>query len=135
METLIKEVDYPEYPGAELAKFSPIDGKTLAVVDFQGIHLVDIESKKEVLYIAKKGIIALEWSSLETYVISCEKYKEGIKNLNVWDAKTGKLVLEFEWKNTAKEGPRSVKFDPEEKYCARQIGKNIIEVYETGIFD
>ena len=119
IETLVKEEGYPEYPGAELAKFSPINGKTLAVVNFKGINLVDIESKKEVLHIPKKGVIALDWSPLENFVISCEKYKEGQKNLSVWDAKTGNLVLDFEWKNTAKDGPNSVKFDPEEKYCAR----------------
>jgi len=107
------------YPGAELAKFSPLNGKSLAVVDTAGIHLVDVESKKRRLFIERRGIIALEWSPRENFVISCEKQKEGLKNLNVWDANTGQLVIDFEWKNTAKEGPRSVKFDSDEKFCAR----------------
>ena len=49
IETLVKCEGYPTYPGSELAKFSPIDGKTLAVVNWEGINLVDIESKKQVI--------------------------------------------------------------------------------------
>lgn len=66
-----------------------------------------------------------------SYVISCEKMKTNDKNLIVWCAKTGNKVASFEWKNTAKDGPKSIKFNNEEKFCARQIGKNIIEIYEA----
>jgi len=52
----------------------------------------------------------------------------------MWDAKDGKLITAFEWKNTAKDGPRSIKFDGDEKFCARQVGKNVIEIYEAGNF-
>jgi len=72
-ETLIKEEGYPEYLTAEIARFSPIHGQTLAVVDNVGIHLVDIASKKEKLFIQRKNIIALQWSPKESYLISCEK--------------------------------------------------------------
>jgi len=70
---LTKEEGYPEYLTAEIAKFSPIHGQSLAVVDNVGIHLVDIASKQERLFIQRKGIIALEWSPKESYLISCEK--------------------------------------------------------------
>lgn len=133
-ETLIKEEGYPEYPGCELAKFSPINGKTLAVVTVKGIHLVDMESKTERIFIERRGIIALEWSPKERYLISCEKQKEGLKNLNVWDANTGAHVIDFEWKNTAKDGPNSIKFDADEKFCARQVTKNVIEVFDSTNF-
>lgn len=92
-EVLTKEQDFPEYLTADIAKFSPINGSKLAVVDHIGIHIVDVESKKEVLKIDRKGIIALEWTPKETYVISCEKQKPNENNLKVWDAKTGELVL------------------------------------------
>lgn len=105
------------------------------MVDFAGIHIVDIETKQESQFIQRKGIIALEWSPLETYVISCEKFKEGINNLNVWDIASGKLVLQGEWKNTAKDGPKSIKFDENERFCVRQVGKNILEVFENGNFE
>lgn len=118
-ETLTKELGFPQYLSADIAKFSPINGASLAVVDRIGIHIVDIETKKERLTIERKGIIALEWTPKETYVISCEKQKPNEKNLRVWDSKTGEQVLAFEWKNTAKEGPKSIKFDEEEKFCAR----------------
>jgi len=92
----------------------------LAVADNTGVHMVDIASKKERLFIERKGIIALEWSPKENYVISCEKQrKDGEHNLYLWNATDGKLVTSFEWKNTAKDGPKSIKFDDDEKFCAR----------------
>ena len=39
--------------------------------------------------------------------------------MSVWNAADGKLVNSFEWKNTAKDGPKSIKFDDAEKLCAR----------------
>jgi uncharacterized protein with WD repeat len=134
METIEKEQEFYHFPGAEIAKFSPIDGKYLAVVDFVGIHIIEVETKQELLKIEKKGIIALEWSPLSSFVISCIKHKEGQNNLELWDSKTGSLVYSCEWKNFAKDGPKSIKFDSQEKFCARQIGKSIIEVYENGNF-
>lgn len=95
-----------------------------------GIHLVDIESKKERLLIPKQGIVAFEWSPLENFFISCEKFREGSNNLNVWDAATGENVRSLEWKSSAKDGPSSIKFDAEEKFCARQVGQNIIDIYD-----
>jgi WD40 repeat protein len=134
METLLKEEGMHHYPGAEIAKFSPIDGRHLAVVDFAGVHIVDVVSKQELRIIEKKGIIAMEWSPKGSYVITCTKFKEGGNNLEVWSAETGNKIFECEWKISAKEGPKSIKFDENEKFCARQIGKNIIEVYENGNF-
>lgn len=63
--------------------------------------------------------MSLEWSPKETYIITCEKPKTGAKNLVIWDSKTGQLVAEFEWKNQAIDGPMSIKFDEDEKFCAR----------------
>lgn len=135
METLQKEEGMHHYPGAEIAKFSPIYGKHLAVVDFAGIHIIDVESKQELRIIEKKGIIALEWSPKGTFLITCTKFKEGSNNLEVWSAETGGKIFECEWKISAKEGPKSLKFDENERFCARQVGKNIIEVFENGNFE
>lgn len=62
METLEKEEGLPKYAGAEIAKFSPVNGKYLAVVDFVGIHIINVESKEVIKKFEMKGIIALEWS-------------------------------------------------------------------------
>ena len=97
-ETLIKEDGYPQYPRAEIAKFSPISGKTLAVVQpSSGIYLVDVESKKQILYIERKGVIAMEWSPKETYLITCEKFKTGTteNNLCLWDVKNGEMIAAY----------------------------------------
>lgn len=134
LETIEKEEGFADYPGAEIAKFSPYSGSRLAVVDFAGIHIIDINTKQEVQFMQRKGITALEWSIKDTYVISCEKFREGQNNLNVWDVESGKIVLECEWRNTAKDGPKSIKFDENERFTVRQIGKNIIEVFEGGDF-
>ena len=77
----------------------------------------------------------MEWSPKEKYIITCQKFKEGQKNLDMWEASSGKLVTSFEWKNTAKDGPKSIKFDVDEKFCARLVGSNTIEVYENGNFE
>ena len=39
--------------------------------------------------------------------------------MTIWDAKTGKIAKAFEWKATAKDGAKSIKFDADEKYFAR----------------
>jgi len=119
MESLEQEEGFSNYPGAEIAKFSPLDGKHLAVVDQAGIHIVDVSSKQEIMTMERRGIIALEWSPRGSFVMSCTKCKEGSNNLNLWHAQTGKLLYECEWKNSAKEGPQSIKFDSEERFCAR----------------
>jgi len=70
--------------------------------------------------------MAMEWSPMETYVITCEKVRSDIAkeavapgNLNIWSATTGEIVKSFDWRNTPKEGPKSIGFDSEEKFCAR----------------
>lgn len=133
-EDLIQEEGYPAYPGAEIAKFSPTSGQTIAVIDFSGIHLVDVDSKKERLFIEKKGIISMEWSPLDTFVVTCEKLKQNEKNLQIWNAATGELVQDFEYRNAPKLGAKSIKFDVDEKFSARQIGNNMIEIYESSNF-
>ena len=44
-EALEEEQGYPTYPLASIARFSPLLGKTLAVADDAGVHLVDVASK------------------------------------------------------------------------------------------
>jgi len=42
-EKLSKVEGFPSYPRADIAKFSPINGKLLAVVDSEGIYIVDVQ--------------------------------------------------------------------------------------------
>lgn len=73
---------------------------------------------------------------METYLIGCEKnHQNQNKNvIYVWDTQEGDLVAKFDWQNKAQEGAASIKFDLEEKFSARQIAQNVIEVYEKGNF-
>jgi uncharacterized protein with WD repeat len=68
-------------------------------------------------------------------LITSEKYNAGKKNLLIWSNLTGREVAQFEWKKQSKEGPKSIKFSQDEKFCARLSSKNTIDVYENGNFD
>lgn len=135
-EILKQEDGYPTFESATFAKYSPVHGKSYAVVDAQGIHVVDIDTKQIICSVSRPGIVGTEWSPKETYLITCEKMnlKEEFNgtngNLNLWNATTGEHVKSFEFRNTPKDLPKTIGFDVEEKFCARQINKNIIEIYE-----
>lgn len=49
----------------------------------------------------------------------------------MWDIRDGKKVIEFDWLNQAKDGASSIKFDEQQKFCARQVAKNAIDVFEV----
>ena len=55
--------------------------------------------------------------------------------MEMWEVSSGNMITSFEWKNTAKDGPKSIKFDVDEKFCARLVGSNTIDVYENGSFE
>lgn len=95
-----------------------------------------MESKKEVLQIVRSGINAIDYSPKDTYLITCEKYSQGgEKNLFIWNTQTGKEVASFEFRKTSKEGPKSLKFTKDEKYCIRIASKSVIDIFESGKFD
>jgi Tol biopolymer transport system component len=48
-----------------------------------------MESKNVKLTIERKGVIGFKWSPLDTFIITCEKYTKGQKNLLLWDVSTG----------------------------------------------
>jgi uncharacterized protein with WD repeat len=74
---------------------------------------------------------------METYLIGCEKniHNPSKNDLYVWETTEGKLAAKFDWHNKAQEGAASIKFDLEEKFAARQIAQNVIEVFEKGNFE
>ena len=80
---------------------------------------------KETLQIASQGIAALAYSPADSYLIICEKYNiskpGGHQNLQILNAQTGKTLAKFEWKKTAKDALKSIKFTPDEKYCVRLV--------------
>jgi len=104
--------------------------------------MVDVQTKQVTAVVSRKGIVSVQWSPKETYLVTCEKIKtnQTFKNLNVWNvsslaSKTDEPEKSFEWANSAKDGASSIKFDPEEQFCARQIAKNVIEIFENGNFN
>lgn len=77
-------------------------------------------SGKELRLIPRASSInALSFSPRDSYIITCEKFTQGQKNLIVWDIKTGIEVAQFEWRKGSKEGTKSIKFSEDERFCAR----------------
>ena len=50
-DALIALEGFPELPTAEIAKFSPLTGKYLAVVEPSGVHVIDVASQQVKHYI------------------------------------------------------------------------------------
>lgn len=73
--------------------------------------------------ISKFGVNALLISPKDSYLVTCEKFQQGSKNLIIWDCQKGREVAEFEWKKTSKEGTKSIKFSDDERFCARFTSK------------
>jgi len=55
--------------------------------------------------------------------------------LIIWNTQTGIEAAKFEWKKQSKEGPKSIKFSKDEKYCGRLSSKHHIEIYQDGNFE
>lgn len=75
-----------------------------------GMHFVDTTTGKETRYVDQYSVTALDISPRDTYVITCEKFTAGKKNLILWNSQTAREVAMFEWKKQSKEGPKSIKF-------------------------
>ncbi len=73
-------------------------------------------------------------SPRDSYLITCEKFTQGGKNLIIWDCNKGRELAEFEWRKSSKEGTKSIKFTNDERYCARIASKTQIEIFEKGDF-
>lgn len=132
----MRETGFPSYPTATLGKFAPSKGHLAVIADPTiGLHVVDCRTGKESRLILKQTpISALNFSPMDTYFTTCEKFVQGQKNLIVWEVATGTEVGYFEWKKGSKEGTKSIKFTEDEKYCARLSSRTQIEVYENGNF-
>ena len=85
-------------------------------------------------FIMRAGVASLAMSPRDSYLVTCEKYQQGYKNLVVWDCKGCKELAEFESKKTSKEGTKSFKFGSDERFAARLVSKTQIEIFEGGNF-
>jgi uncharacterized protein with WD repeat len=92
-----------------------------------------METGRERLQILKEGggIGSIEYSPRDTYLITSEKFTKGYKNLKLWHTQTGEEVTSFEFRKTSREGPKSIKFTKDERFCIRLASKTEIEVYQT----
>lgn len=132
---LVPDTSFPAYPNATLGKFAPHSGRLAVIADPIGLHVVDCATGKEQRLILKStAISAMMFSPRDTYLVTCEKFVPGEKNLIVWEVATGKEVGLFEWKKGSKEGTKSIKFTEDESFCARLSAKQQIEVYSGGNF-
>lgn len=96
---------------------------------------MDTTTGKERLLIVKSNLSAIEYSPRESFLITCEKFTSGEKNLIVWSNKSGKEVCGFEFKKQSKEGPKSIKFTKNETYCARLASRTTIDIFDVSKAD
>jgi hypothetical protein len=88
--TLVEEKSYPQYLNATLGKFAPYAGRLAVIADPIGLHVVDCAVGKELRLIPKMTTIsAMSISPRDSYLITCEKFVQGEKNLIVWDIARG----------------------------------------------
>jgi hypothetical protein len=84
------EKGFPIYPGATLGKFAPFAGRLAVIADPIGLHIVDCVDGRELRLILKSTpISSLAFSPRDTYIMTCEKFVQGERNLIVWDVATG----------------------------------------------
>jgi WD40 repeat protein len=122
--SLVEEKSFASYPHAVLGKFAPYSGRLAVIADPIGLHVVDCATGKELRLILKSTpISAMSFSPRDSYLITCEKFVAGEKNLIVWDIATGREVGQFEWKKGSREGTKSIKFTEDEGFCARISSK------------
>jgi hypothetical protein len=63
------------------------------IADDLGLHFIDTRTGKESKLITKMTVTgALDLSTRDTYLITCDKYTQGEKNLIIWSTQTGKEV-------------------------------------------
>ena len=74
------------FPAATLGKFAPHSGEFAVIADDLGLHFVDTRSGKETKLITKMTSTgALDVSPRDTYLITCDKFQQGEKNLVMWN--------------------------------------------------
>ena len=87
---LLVDPSFPSYPLATLGKFAPFAGRLAVIADPVGLHVVDCTTGKEQRLILKQtAISAMIFSPKDSFLITCEKFVQGEKNLIVWDISSG----------------------------------------------
>lgn len=136
----VQDAGMPTFPTATLARFAPKRGNTVAIMDLEGLHFVDVHTGVQSMMLANAGYVAIAWSPNDRFLVGCEKWypKNPQPNLHVIHAESGEIVAKWEWKNTPKEGPKSVRFMDDESFCFRLLPQqgatlepNSIEIYKN----
>lgn len=101
------------------AKFSPGDGKYLAVLTFGGITILDMDNNEVSGELQLEDVSVIEFSPKGTYLVACAKYTEGQSNLLIIDMQA-QIVAQHVWKSGSKEGCQNVSWTNDELYMARK---------------
>lgn len=86
--------DFPEIKVCEIAKFSPLTGNLLAVVQPKGVHVFEVATRKQLHFFERNNVASIEWSPLEHFLITCDSDPTKVsqaqqKNLIIWDITNG----------------------------------------------
>lgn len=114
------------------AKFSPGDGKYLAVLTSGGITILNMDNGEVSGELKLEDISVIDFSPNGTYIIACSKYTEGQSNLLIINMQ-GDVVAKHVWKSGSKEGCQNMSWTNDEFYMARRDAKSSksLHVYEV----
>lgn len=78
----------PTFPNATFARFAPSKGNQVAIMDYRGLHFVDMKTGLESFMIANPNYVVFEYSPSDTFLVACERWVPSApsKNLHIIDA-------------------------------------------------
>ena len=123
----------PAFPTAEHFRFSQRTGLYCAVIDAKGVYLLNTVSGAIDRTILNDKITVVDFSPLETHLLTCEKYTPSCSNLCLWNIASGKQLAAFEWKRTPKEAPQFLRWTADEKFAARQSSAHTIDIFDPAV--
>jgi len=103
-ERLAVDVSLPTFPFAQQCKFSSAEKPYAAIMDEQGIHVINCDEGKEKMMLMNVNITAFSFSPKCNYLLTCEKFGQStMKNLTFWEIDSGNEVAHFEWRKFPKD--------------------------------
>lgn len=110
------------------AKFSPIDGKHVAVQTVEGITILDMDKKEVSGELKIEDTSVINFSPKGTYLVVCTRHTEGKPNLFILNT-SAEIIAEHTWTSISREGCENVTWTNDELYMARKDAKSSKNLY------
>lgn len=126
--------DIPEGRLIRMAVYSE-DGSLFAYSEPSCVRIFEAESGREKTVLDIPNVVEIMFSPRGSYLLTWHRPQKDqasgnfLPNLTVWDVGAGEKLDAY---NQMNQGSWSLQYTFDEKYCARQISKNLIHFYESG---